>query len=222
MNKGILLTLALAIGLSACQQTAVNTNSAVNQNTKIGNSMMDHNSMPMNRNGMSSNGMDHSMMQSSSNVASAPYDLQFIDTMVAHHQGAVEMAGPAATRAQHAEIKTLAANIISSQQKEIAEMKALREKWFAGAAPAINMEMRGMKDSMKGMDMKALSSMSGNEFDLAFIKQMIPHHEGAILMAKEALQKSTKDEIKSLATAIIKAQEAEIKQMKDWQTAWSK
>lgn len=166
--------------------------------------------------------MDHSAMQSSPNAATAPYDLQFLDTMTAHHQAAVEMAGPCAAKAQHAELKTLCANIISSQQKEIADMKAWREKWFTGAAPAINMQMAGMNDSMKGMDMKKLGSLSGNDFDLEFIKQMTAHHEGAVTMAKEALQRSTKEEIKTLAAAIIKAQEEEIKQMKEWQTAWSK
>ena len=142
--------------------------------------------------------------------------------MIAHHRGAIDMAGPCATKAQHTEVKTLCANIISSQQKEIADMKSWRDKWFPGAAPAMNMEMMGMNDSMKGMDIKILGGLSGNDFDLAFIKQMIPHHEGAVVMANEALQKSTKPEIKTLAAAIIKAQEAEINQMKQWQTAWSK
>ena len=176
----------------------------------------------MNHNGTDHGNMDHSMMQSSTNAASAPYDLQFLDTMIAHHRGAVDMAVPCSSKAQHVEIKTLCANIISSQQKEIADMKSWRDKWFAGKEPALNMEMMGMKDSMKGMDMKMLGSLSGNDFDLAFIKQMIPHHEGAVVMAKDALQKSTKEEIKTLANAIIKAQEAEIKQMKEWQTTWSK
>ena len=166
--------------------------------------------------------MDHASMKSSPNASAAAYDLQFLDTMAAHHQGAIEMAGPCSAKAQHAEVKTLCGNIISSQQKEIGEMKAWRDKWFAGAAPAINMEMAGMADSMKGMDMKKLGTLSGNDFDLEFIKQMTPHHEGAVIMAKEAFQKSTKDEIKTLANAIIKDQESEIKQMKDWQTAWSK
>ncbi|HVF47275.1 MAG TPA: DUF305 domain-containing protein [Pyrinomonadaceae bacterium] len=165
--------------------------------------------------------MDHSAMKSSPNAANAPYDLQFLDTMSAHHEAAVEMARPAAAKALHAEIKTLAANIISSQQKEIAEMKTWREQWFAGAAPAVNMEMPGMNDSMKGMDMKRLGALTGNAFDLEFIKQMIPHHEGAVAMSREARQKSTKEEVKTLANAIIKAQETEINQMKEWQNAWS-
>lgn len=205
--------LLLALITSGCNKTA-------NDNSHAG---MNHNmSMPMDHSGMNSNEMDHSMMQSSPNAAAAPYDLQFLDTMIAHHRGAVDMAAPCSAKAQHAEIKTLCSNIISSQQKEIADMKAWRDNWFAGKDPAMNMEMAGMKDSMKGMDMKNLGTLSGNDFDIAFIKQMIPHHEGAVTMAKEALQKSTKAEIKTLAGAIVKAQEAEIKQMKEWQAAWSK
>lgn len=166
-------------------------------------------------------GMDHSM-QSSPNAAKAPYDLQFLDTMIEHHKGAVMMAGPATVKAMHPEIKSLATDMISSQQGEIAQMKVWRDKWFAGAAPAVNMEMPGMTDSMKGMDMKILTVVSGNDFDLSFIKQMVPHHEGAVTMANDALQRSSKPEIKTLAAAIIKAQESEIKQMKEWQSAWSK
>ena len=78
--------------------------------------------------------------------------------------------------------------------------------------------MMGMNDSMKGMDMKKLGSLTGNDLDLEFIKQMIPHHQGAVVMANEAVQKSQKNEIKTLANGIIKAQNAEIKQMQDWQT----
>ncbi len=165
-------------------------------------------------------GMDHSM-QSSPNAAAAPYDLQFLDTMIEHHKGAVVMSDPAPARALHPEIKSHATDIISSQQGEIAQMKVWRDKWFAGAAPAVNMEMPGMADSMKGMDMKLLTIRSGNDFDLAFIKQMIPHHEGAVTMANEALKRSSRAEIKTFAAAIIKAQESEIKQMKEWQKAWS-
>ena len=60
------------------------------------------------------------------------------------------------------------------------------------------------------------------EFDLEFINQMTPHHDGAVAMAEEALQKSEKPEIKTLANQIIKAQEAEIKMMNEWKTKWSK
>jgi uncharacterized protein (DUF305 family) len=223
MKTKILVSVLFLSGLvgSGCNRPNQAINNSISNDSHAG---MNHNAANMqgNHGAMDHSTMNHSEMQSSPNAENAPYDLQFLDTMIAHHQGAVEMAKPAAAKAQHAEIKTLAKNIVADQEKEISEMKRWREQWFSGKPAAINMEMAGMTDSMKGMDMKKLDSASGNEFDLEFINQMIPHHQGAVVMAREALQKSQKEEIKKLANTIIKAQEAEIKQMRDWQTAWSK
>jgi uncharacterized protein (DUF305 family) len=221
--------LALFLVISAIMGAACNSEQASitnnNSATHMNHNNMNHGEMNhgnMNHQTMNHDQMSHSEMKSSPNAANAPYDLQFLDTMIAHHQGAVDMARDVETKAEHDELKTLARNIITSQEKEIGEMKARREKWFAGVAPAMNMEMAGMHDSMKDMDMTKLGSLSGNAFDLEFIKQMIPHHDGAVIMAKEALQKSQKAEIKRMAEAIIRDQEREIKQMKDWQAAWQK
>jgi uncharacterized protein (DUF305 family) len=215
----ILLFAAIALGAACGSQSVAN-----DSNRSVANNM------GHNMNGMSSNSMgnmnrgdmDHSAMKSSPNAASAPYDLQFIDTMSMHHQAAISMAELAGTRAEHPELKDLAKAIIAAQQKEIGDMGAWRGKWFAGAAPAMNMDMSGMTGSMKGMDTDKLSSLSGNAFDLEFIAQMIPHHEGAVTMAKEALQKSQKNEIKALANAIIKSQSEEITKMQAWNKAWNK
>jgi uncharacterized protein (DUF305 family) len=51
---------------------------------------------------------------------------------------------------------------------------------------------------------------------------MIPHHEGAVVMAKDALNKSKRPEIKKLAQEILASQNAEIKQMQQWKQAWYK
>ena len=166
--------------------------------------------------------MNHSTMKSAPNAAAQPYDLQFLDTMIAHHEGAVEMAKAAEPKTQNAELKTFAARIIADQNREIAEMKKWREQWFAGKSSALNMEMAGMMDSMKGMDMTKMNAASGNAFGLEFANQMIPHHEGAIIMAREALTKAEHAEIKTLANQIIQAQEAEIKTMQDWKAKWAK
>jgi uncharacterized protein (DUF305 family) len=57
-------------------------------------------------------------------------------------------------------------------------------------------------------------------YDLRFIDAMILHHEGAIVMAEEALEKSERAEIRQLATEIIAEQEREIAQMREWRQAW--
>ncbi len=219
MKTKIILTIAIALlgaAISACSGSGTD-HSMHNSNTS-NNAADPHAGHTMSNDG----NMDHSAMQSSPHAEHADYDLQFIDTMIVHHQGAVDMAEKCGEKAAKAEIKKLCADIISSQTKEIEQMRAWRESWFAGKAPAINMQLAGMADSMKGMDMKKLASLNGIGYDLEFIRQMIPHHVGAVEMAKEAIAKTKRAEIKTLAEAIIKAQDAEIKQMKTWQTAWSK
>lgn len=60
----------------------------------------------------------------------APFDMAFIDAMIPHHQMAIDAAVIAQQKAEHAEIKALAAGIIDAQQKEIEQMKAWRAQWY--------------------------------------------------------------------------------------------
>jgi uncharacterized protein (DUF305 family) len=74
-------------------------------------------------------GMPMGDMQVSSD-ASIPFDQRFITAMIAHHEGAVEMAKEAQAKAEHPEIKQLAENIIAAQEKEIQEMQGWSQEWF--------------------------------------------------------------------------------------------
>ena len=71
-----------------------------------------------------------------------------------------------------------------------------------------------------GPHMMSDGSMMGQGIDQHFIAQMIPHHEGAIEMAKVALERSKRAEILSLANGIIEAQEREITDMTNWYADW--
>ena len=172
---------------------------------------------------------DHSMMNHSMamdlGAADANYDLRFIDGMMMHHKGAVAMAKEALEKSQRPEIKQLANNIIEAQNKEIAQMKQWRTAWYPkasqqpvayGGANKSVMPMSAKQQDMMSQDLGA----ADNEFDLRFLNAMIPHHEGAIVMAKDAISKSTRPEIKQLNQDILTSQQAEITQMKQWRKAW--
>ena len=74
--------------------------------------------------------------------------------------------------------------------------------------------------AMSGMT-NILSSKTGDEFDKAFMEQMIIHHQGAIDMAKLAQVNAKHDEIKNLANDILSTQSKEIDMMQTWQGQWS-
>ncbi|MEP7149122.1 MAG: DUF305 domain-containing protein [Acidobacteriota bacterium] len=225
--KTTILTLGfglVVIGFAACNLSPSNAGMNHNGINMNGNTATDHNAMPMNANHDMSDA-HYSEMKSSPNAASQPYDLQFIDTMTHHHQGAIDMAKMVLVKSQDDELKTFAQKIIGDQTREIRQMKDWRDKWYSGKPAALNMEMPGMADSMKmmmGDDMKKMEAATGKEFDLMFLDMMKPHHAGAIAMSKEALTKAEHAEVKTLANQIIKEQEAEIKQIEAWKSFWSK
>lgn len=76
--------------------------------------------------------------------------------------------------------------------------------------------------SMSMNDMTAdLKDKTGDEFDKAFIANMIAHHEGAVDMAKLSAKNAKHEDIKKLSDGIITAQEKEITEMKQWQNDWN-
>ena len=79
------------------------------------------------------------------------------------------------------------------------------------------------KSAIGGQSFKAMGTDLGSadaEFDLRFLDAMIPHHEGAVVMANDALDKSKRPEIQKLAGNIVSSQEADIESMKAWKKNW--
>lgn len=84
-------------------------------------------------------------------------------------------------------------------------------------------------DSMHGddhmaMSMNEMSAMlegkKGDAFDEAFLRMMIPHHQGAIDMVKDVESSAKHEELKQLARDIATAQQREIDMMNGWLEAW--
>ena len=222
---GLLLAAVVGLFLAACQSQPSN-NTAANTSTNAAGHDMSNMSNMANMNHDMSNKQDHDMTDMNSDPGSAqqPFDLQFLDSMIHHHNGAVMMAKMVLGKTKRPELKAFAQKIIDDQTKEIAEIKRLREQWFSGKPPSVNMEMPGMvggMEMMNGEHMKDMADMEPSHFDRHFLRMMIAHHEGAVVMSNDALKKAEHGEVKQLAQRIIKAQQPEIAQMKKWLAAWS-
>lgn len=201
MNKrfGFLILLAFTLlVLAACAQPGTGATPASDDSAST--TEMDL-STPM-------AGMDHDAMADEA----LPFDAQFIDSMIEHHQGAIAMAEQAQAQAEQAELRALADAIIAAQTKEIAQMSEWRQAWYPDLPPTGGMGME--------MGEMMISADAGVPFDQRFIEAMISHHQGAIAMAQTAQTQAEHAEIKELAGAIITAQQAEIEQMQGWLKAW--
>ena len=91
--------------------------------------------------------------------------------------------------------------------------------------PGAHAAMRMSGDMTKDMRMmnKMMVAHLGEgdaQYDARWIDLMIPHHEGAVLMAKDALKKSRRPEIQAMAKKMIEDQQKEVKQLQQWRQAW--
>jgi uncharacterized protein (DUF305 family) len=215
------LVAILATGCNA-NTRAASTQQPIASVVKSGdpNKVAQHNGGMGNMNHGSSHNMDLG-------PADASLDLRFIDGMTPHHQGALVMAKEVLQKSQRPELRKFANQILADQQKEISQMQKWRKAWYPKAGKEL-MGWHAEGNHMMPMTEAQISSMrmdlplgkADKQFDLRFLNAMIPHHEGAVQMAKELQQKSKRPEMIELAKNIITSQQAEIDKMKQWRKAW--
>jgi uncharacterized protein (DUF305 family) len=99
----------------------------------------------------------------------------------------------------------------SAQTVGADDMKGMNMTMRPAATPADRAFAASMKTMMTSMNVKPTGKP-----DKDFALMMIPHHQGAIDMAKVELQYGTDPELRQLATGIVAAQDKEIAQMKAW------
>ena len=209
----VALTLGSCGGTSAGNEEQESGEQGSEGSADAGQQGMDHESM-----GHGDMGSEGMMNASEMLMENGEYsDERFIDAMVPHHQGAIDMAEVALENAEHPELLQLAENVISTQQAEIEELRRIKEQEFGTSeVPAQmgpeEMEMMGMEDPAELANQRP--------FDKAFINAMIPHHESAIEMAQVALAESANPTIRDLAGRIVDDQTREIEQLRGWLEEW--
>ncbi len=145
-------------------------------------------------------------------------DVTFLQSMISHHQQAVQMAEFALDPAVGASQKVvdLATRIQAAQDPEIQAMTTWLNDW--GMSTTMDTSggmsgMGGMDGMMSDADMTTLKAAKGADFDKMWLTMMVEHHTGAIAMAQSVTAKGENTDVRALAQMIITGQQSEVEEM---------
>lgn len=167
---------------------------------------------------------DHSAHSHNVGPAGSTYDLRWIDGMVQHHTGALRMSEFVFNIGVPG-VGSLGRTIWNDQAQEIKAMGQWRKAWYP-QAPVYPVTLKPGGDPNSMADLIAMSSDQMVAMRMAgsaptpqnrvtwFLEGMLQHHGGALIMAHDALKKSSNPTILRLARNIIVAQRSEIIQIR--------
>lgn len=142
----------------------------------------------------------------------AEFEIAFLSMMIAHHEGAVDMAEWVLERTERPELREAAEAVIAAQTPEIEQMNAWLRDWHGLEEP--DAMMAGM---MQGEVATMMENMQGHsDPESAFLVEMTHHHMGALDMAQLALTRAVNPELRTLARDIIIEQARDIHQYQTW------
>jgi uncharacterized protein (DUF305 family) len=152
----------------------------------------------------------------------ADFDLMYIDMMIPHHESIIALAEVAQHELTHSRLIEVTQAIEATQQGEIEHLRQLRDAWYPGAAPVSMdqmMTLPGVGSDMMVMEQQMSAEWQVQTFcaaedkDLAFIEQVIPHHQMAIDTSEAAVAMANHPELIEIAQQVITAQQAEITEL---------
>ena len=159
----------------------------------------------------------------------SPKDVEFMQGMIMHHAQAVEMTALIESHTENKELRRLGARISQSQSDEMKFMK----RWLEARGETVSPSLQGMPGmDMPGHDMSshqmlmpgmltpkqmdALRKAKGAEFDQLFLRGMIQHHDGALMMVKDLFNTAGAGQdadVFNFATDVDSSQRAEMRIM---------
>ncbi|GMA14549.1 DUF305 domain-containing protein [Deinococcus metallilatus] len=141
-------------------------------------------------------------------------EVRFVREMTQHHAQAVDMATRIRDRSQDRTLRSVALDILLSQQEQIGQMRGWLTLWglpWGGAGmTAEHARMMGMAAPA---DLSRLDTLPVKDAERLFLQLMIRHHQGALSMVKPALAPGIRPEVRTLARQIQATQTGEIRLM---------
>ncbi|WP_270240761.1 DUF305 domain-containing protein [Kocuria marina] len=151
-------------------------------------------------------------------------EITFLAEIIPHHRAAIEMSQLELERGVSPDIRTHAENIIANQQHQIDQFTRWLEEWYGltpeeamAQVPAEAQEEMKILEEETQMMIEELSAVeAGDDFDVAFVQKMIPHHNSGIIEFLEPQSRAVHPQLRVAATAGITTQQAQVADFRTW------
>ncbi|MFF5970828.1 DUF305 domain-containing protein [Streptomyces sp. NPDC012769] len=151
-------------------------------------------------------------------LAGKELEVTFLAAIIRHHEDAVEMAKLERERGADADVRARAENIVSGQQDQIDRFTRWLREWYGltpqqarEQAPAeAREEMAAMDQETRRRIGELRGTPGGKDFDVAFVRRIIPHHSAGIVQYLEVQSRADHHRLRQAASAGITAQQSEI------------
>ena len=143
--------------------------------------------------------------------------LNFIRTMIPHHQAAIYMSENLLKYSKYEPLREIAKGIIEMQTEGIEQMRntAKTTPCFSNSAIDTKEYIEQYLCITKSMILRMKDSQKSMNIDLDFVNEMIPHHEGAIAMSMNLLKYEIDPRLGEVAQTIIREQSEGIRELKE-------
>lgn len=133
-------------------------------------------------------------------------DLRYLNAMIAHHRGAMLLAEQAQS-SERQEVRDLAATILASEPKLIAELYTWKREWYG--------DTRFVRDPLVPH-----VGEYDDSFDLRFLNALIAHHETGVRMTEDVRRKSSRSQVLDNADAVQSFLTTSGALLKGWRAEW--
>lgn len=139
----------------------------------------------------------------------------FIVQMIPHHMAAIEMSQNLLQYTTCIALQNIAQNIVASQTKSIQDMQRAdcSCQTYCNSDQSLCSYLKAYDEITETMFRQMSNACPSNNLNVSFMREMIPHHRGAVRMSKNALSYDICPELKPILQAIITSQEKGIRQM---------
>ncbi len=216
------LIIILVIVIASCNNNPASTVQVSDKKDTVTTAVDLNDTMQMDKMQMA-NPMLESMMATMKKMdtlkMSNNFDVDFANSMMIHHQAAIDMSELQIAKGGDVQIIEMAKNIITAQKAEIAKMKTFVAGYTMSDKKIDNSDSQNiLEDEMKSM-MATMHNMkmTGNTDD-DFVMLMIPHHASAVKMANYELIYGKEPMLKKMAQKMIVDQNKEIATFVAWST----